>query len=141
MIISINHEISLNIRHSGNGTTPQISLSATAIANPKATDGFLDETSVPTTIGASQVLNAGWTSSNIVLTFDVNRSLNDTDIVTMVASPYTSGCDPLYPDFCIRPPPPLINCDQIAQKNFKVFPPESHGLDKDKDSIGCEANE
>jgi len=141
MIISSDHEISLNIRYSGNGTTPPVSLAATALANPKATM-FLNQTNKPTTIGASQVLNAGWSSpSSIVLTFNENPSLLDADLVTVVASPYTSGCDPSYPDFCIRPPPPLLNCDQITQKNFTVLSPDLHGFDKDIDSVGCEANE
>jgi hypothetical protein len=121
---------------------------------------------MPTTIGASQVLNAGWSSpSSINLTFNENPSLLDADLVTVVASPYTSipqsgspntsippssslnpsvpqsGCDPSYPDFCIAPPPPPLNCDDIARKNFKVLSPDSHGFDKDKDAIGCDANE
>jgi micrococcal nuclease len=139
MIISSDHEISLNIRYSGNGTTPPVSLSATAISNQKASEGYLNQTSMPSTIGASQVLNAGWSSpSSIVLTFTENRSLNDTDIVTIVASPFTSGCDPSYPDFSIRSPPPLLNCDQITQKNFIVLSPDPHGFDRDKDGIGCD---
>ena len=89
MIISSDHEISLNIRYSGNGTTPPVSLSATAIANAKSIDGY--HMSMPTTIGTSQVLNAGWSSPNsTTLTFNENRSLNDADIITIIASPYTS---------------------------------------------------
>jgi hypothetical protein len=152
MIISSNHEISLNIRYSGNATTPPVSLSATALVNPKATNGFLNQSSIPRTIGASQVLNPGWSSpSNIVLTFN-EPLLSVADLVTIVASPYTSapqtgspvtpvpqsGCDPSYPDFCIAPPPPSLNCDNIPQKNFRVLSPDPHGFDKDKDRIGCD---
>ena len=85
--------------------------------------------------------------------------------MTVVASPYTSAppsgisitsetqsdspsisvpqssCDPSYPDFCIASPPPPLNCDDIAQKNFRVLSPDPHGFDKDKDGIGCDANE
>jgi len=142
MIISSDHEISLNIRYAVNGTTPPVSLSATALVNSKVTDGFLNQTNIPTTIGASQVLNAGWSSpSSIVLTFDENPSLLEADIITVVASPYTSapqtGCDPSYPDFCIPPPPPLLNCD-TQQNDFTVLPPDPHGFDRDKDGIGCD---
>ena len=161
IIISNDHELSLNIRYAGNGTTPPVALSATAIANPKMTDGY--HMSMPTTIGTSQVLNAGWSSSNnTTLTFNENPSLLDADLVTIVASPYTSyhsqvfrllryhsqilrlpqvpqsSCDPSYPDFCIAPPPPPLNCDDIAQKNFRVSSPDPHGFDKDKDGIGCD---
>jgi micrococcal nuclease len=123
-------------------------LTATALANPKATE----IQSMPTTIGASQVLNGGWSSaSSINLTFNENPSLLDADLVTVVASPYTSipqsgspntsipqsGCDPSYPDFCIPPPPPLLNCD-MQQNDFTVLPPDPHGFDRDKDGIGCD---
>jgi hypothetical protein len=155
VIISSDHDISLNIRYSGNGTTPPVTLTATAFANPKATDGFLNQTSMLTTIGTSQILNGGWSSpSSIVLTFNEIPSLLDADLVTVVASPYASipqsaspitaipqsGCDPSYPEFCIPPPHPLLNCD-TQQKNFTVLPPDPHGFDRDKDGRGCEADE
>ncbi len=140
-VIISNDHISLNIRYSGNGTTPPVTLTATALANPKS-DGFLNQTSMPTTIGASQVLKAGWNSPNSInLTFNENPLLLDADLVTVVASPYTSipqsGCDPSYPDFCIPPPPPLLNCD-TQQNDFTVLPPDPHGFDRDKDGIGCD---
>ncbi len=48
-------------------------------------------------------------------------------------------CDPSYPDFCIKPPPPDLNCANITEKNFKVVPPDPHKFDADKDGIGCES--
>jgi len=47
------------------------------------------------------------------------------------------ACDPSYPDFCIPPPPPDLNCDDVSDKNFKVLPPDPHNLDGDSDGIGC----
>lgn len=47
-------------------------------------------------------------------------------------------CDPSYPDVCISPYPPDLDCDDIPYKNFKVLPPDPHGFDRDKDGIGCE---
>jgi micrococcal nuclease len=47
-------------------------------------------------------------------------------------------CDPSYPDFCIPPPPPDLNCGDIPQTNFTVLQPDPHGFDADKDGIGCE---
>lgn len=52
-------------------------------------------------------------------------------------SPATS-CDPSYPDFCIPPLPPDLDCKDIPQKNFKVLPPDPHKFDRDGDGIGCE---
>jgi micrococcal nuclease len=47
-------------------------------------------------------------------------------------------CHPSYPDFCIPPPPPDLNCPDIRRYNFRVLPPDPHGFDRDRDGIGCE---
>ncbi len=47
-------------------------------------------------------------------------------------------CDPSYPDVCIPPYPPDLDCGEIRYVNFKVIPPDSHRFDGDKDGIGCE---
>ena len=51
----------------------------------------------------------------------------------------TSNCDPSYPDFCIPPPPPDLDCKDIPQKRFTVLQPDPHRFDGDKDGIGCES--
>lgn len=51
----------------------------------------------------------------------------------------TVNCDPSYPDFCIPPPPPDLDCGDISQKNFTVLQPDPHRFDGDKDGIGCES--
>jgi len=65
------------------------------------------------------------------------------------SAPYTTNssydsmdCDfSSYPDFCIAYPPPNLNCDDVDGKDFKVFPPDPHGFDRDKDGEGCETSE
>jgi micrococcal nuclease len=52
------------------------------------------------------------------------------------AAPTT--CDPSYPDVCIAPPLPDLNCGDISYRNFKVIPPDSHGFDLDGNGIGCQ---
>jgi limonene-1,2-epoxide hydrolase len=47
-------------------------------------------------------------------------------------------CDPAYPDVCIPPPPPDLDCPDIDARQFTVLPPDPHGLDADNDGIGCE---
>lgn len=47
-------------------------------------------------------------------------------------------CDLSYPDVCIPPPLPDLDCGDIPYKNFRVLPPDSHHFDRDKDGIGCE---
>ncbi|MCL5999017.1 MAG: SH3 domain-containing protein [Chloroflexi bacterium] len=49
-----------------------------------------------------------------------------------------ANCDPSYPDVCIAPPPPDLNCEDIPAKGFRVLQPDPHRLDGDKNGIGCE---
>jgi len=49
------------------------------------------------------------------------------------------NCDPSYPDVCIPPYPPDLNCKDIPYTKFKVLPPDPHRFDGDKDGIGCES--
>jgi hypothetical protein len=51
----------------------------------------------------------------------------------------TPACHPSYPDFCIPPPPPDLNCDDIKANNFTVLSPDPHGFDGNNDGVGCEA--
>ena len=48
-------------------------------------------------------------------------------------------CDSSYPDFCIPPPPPDLNCDDISQNDFTVIGDDPHQFDDDSDGIGCES--
>lgn len=52
--------------------------------------------------------------------------------------PPPKDCDPAYPDVCIRPPPPDLDCADIPYRNFRVLPPDPHHFDGDRDGIGCE---
>ena len=49
-----------------------------------------------------------------------------------------NDCDSSYPDFCIPPPPPNLNCPDIPQKRFTVTGSDPHGFDRDNDGVGCE---
>ena len=49
-----------------------------------------------------------------------------------------SNCSSAYPQKCIPPAPPDLDCDDIGQKNFLVLPPDPHNFDPDGDGIGCE---
>ena len=52
--------------------------------------------------------------------------------------PLKKRCDPSYPDVCIPPPPPDLDCKDIPYRNFRVLPPDPHHFDADRDGIGCE---
>lgn len=50
-----------------------------------------------------------------------------------------SGCDPSYPDVCIKPPPPDLDCKDVPHWRFTVRQPDPHGFDENKDGVGCES--
>jgi hypothetical protein len=50
-----------------------------------------------------------------------------------------SNCHRSYPDFCIPPPPPDLDCDDVNGNDFTVLPPDPHGFDGNGDGVGCES--
>jgi PKD repeat protein len=49
-------------------------------------------------------------------------------------------CDSSYPDLCIPPPPPDLDCgDDGVPENFHVLPPDPHGFDSDNDGVACDS--
>src|SRR5215204_4813950 len=50
-----------------------------------------------------------------------------------------AACDSSYPDTCIPPPPPDLNCDDVSATDFRVEGSDPHGFDGDNDGIGCES--
>lgn len=49
------------------------------------------------------------------------------------------NCDPSYPDVCIPPPPPDLDCADIPYRRFRVVGADPHRFDGDHDGIGCES--
>lgn len=52
-------------------------------------------------------------------------------------------CHPSYPDYCIPPPPPDLDCPDIkGRKPFRVRhdvrDADPHGFDRDRDGRACE---
>lgn len=54
-------------------------------------------------------------------------------------APGRDGCDPSYPDVCIPPSPPDLDCGDIPHRRFTVLPPDPHRFDGGGDGIGCES--
>lgn len=48
-------------------------------------------------------------------------------------------CLPSYPDFCIAPNTPDLDCGDVPYRRFRVLPPDPHRFDADNDGIGCES--
>jgi len=59
------------------------------------------------------------------------------DVPEMIVEPEIN-CDPSYPDFCIPPWPPDLDCKDVPS-NFRVVGEDPHGFDRDNDGIGCES--
>jgi micrococcal nuclease len=52
-----------------------------------------------------------------------------------------TGCDPAYPDLCVPPPPPDLDCSYVYDRGFRhitVLPPDPHNLDGNRDGVACE---
>jgi micrococcal nuclease len=56
------------------------------------------------------------------------------------AAPAPANCDPSYPDVCIPPAPPDLDCGDISFRRFRVLPPDPHRFDGDNDGVGCESD-
>lgn len=53
------------------------------------------------------------------------------------SEPSASSCDSSYPDFCIPPPPPDLDCADVSGP-FTVVGSDPHRFDGDDDGVGCE---
>jgi uncharacterized protein YraI len=52
-----------------------------------------------------------------------------------------TDCDASYPDLCIPPAPPYLNCDYVyslGMSHITVYAPDPHGFDGNGDGVGCE---
>ena len=49
-----------------------------------------------------------------------------------------ANCDASYPTVCIPPPPPDLDCAEVAHVAFAVRGTDPHGFDGDGDGVGCE---
>jgi micrococcal nuclease len=61
--------------------------------------------------------------------------------VSAAPVPVAGECDPSYPDLCIPPAPPYLNCDHVyglGMSHITVYAPDPHDFDNDSDGVGCE---
>jgi len=104
---------------------------------PQTTQGTnLGSNHIPTWIKN----NAGWWSDGQIgdsdfvsgIQFLIKEGIMD------ISNSTKENCDSSYPDVCIPPFPPDLDCGEIEFSNFRVIQPDSHGFDTDFDGIGCE---
>lgn len=53
--------------------------------------------------------------------------------------PGGTDCDAAYPDVCIPPPPPDLDCADVTERRFTVVAPDPHRFDADGNGLGCES--
>jgi hypothetical protein len=86
--------------------------------------------------GRRQEAPCGSTTTTEVVT----TTTEATTTTTEVPPEGEPECEPSYPDLCIPPGLPDIDCGDIPEfTDFPVLPPEPHGFDGDNDGIGCES--
>jgi micrococcal nuclease len=60
-------------------------------------------------------------------------------VAPLVGSAGVGPCDPSYPDVCIPPAPPDLDCGDITYRRFRVVGRDPHRFDADHDGVGCES--
>jgi endonuclease YncB( thermonuclease family) len=101
-------------------------------ATPSLTAPSVD---APITLVFILIVSDGELSS----TASLDVVVNDTPAATSPTSDEELNCDSSYPDVCIPPPPPDLDCGEISHRNFRVLQPDPHGFDGNNDGVGCES--
>lgn len=86
---------------------------------------------------------AFWSQNNPMMPWDFRRGKrqNSQAQPTPTTTPTLSRakCDSAYPDVCIPPSPPDLDCGEIPYRRFRVTGRDPHRFDGDSDGIGCES--
>ncbi|MBI2170315.1 MAG: thermonuclease family protein [Actinobacteria bacterium] len=74
---------------------------------------------------------------------EANRGLwaacRASDAMSTSSTSQGSACDASYPDVCIHPPPPDLDCGDVAERRFTVVGSDPHRFDRDGDGLACES--
>jgi micrococcal nuclease len=83
-----------------------------------------------------------WNYGCGVTTTSTTSTSTTTTVNKTTTTTLSTNCHPSYPDVCIPPPPPDLDCKDIPYRNFRVrwdVPnPNPHKFDRDRDGIECE---
>ena len=115
-------------------TTTALTSTTEATAPTSTTTTTATTTSSATTTQPATTTTTKATTTTTKATTTTTTTSKPTTTITTA-----ENCDPYYPDFCIPPPPPDLDCGDIPQKNFTVLQPDPHGFDGNKDGVGCES--
>jgi micrococcal nuclease len=98
--------------------------------------GYAQVSTVPPNVAHTDELLALQTEAR-----EESRGLwSECDEVATGGSPTesTTGCDPSYPDLCLPPPPPDLDCADVDERAFRVEGDDPHHFDGDGNGLGCE---
>lgn len=72
-------------------------------------------------------------------TVSLERDASETDCYgRLLRYVYIGDCSPCFPWVCLPPPRPDLDCAKIDECRSRVVGCDPHGLDGDKDGMGCE---
>jgi micrococcal nuclease len=103
-----------------------------------ATAGLWASCRTPTTTAGTTTASTTVTGTTTAATTTTATTVSTTTATTTTTTT-SASCHASYPDFCIPPPPPDLDCGHIPRKGFRVLPPDPHRFDGDSDGVGCES--
>lgn len=105
-----------------------------------------ERTAVPTTTSSTSTTSTTTTSTTTTVAPTTTAAARRAPATTRAPSPSPDGggggaanCSGAYPDFCMPPAPPDLDCPDVGRRNFTVRPPDPHRFDADGDGVGCES--
>ena len=103
-------------------------------------DGESEEPTTAPTTASTSTTSSTTTSTTTTVPTTVPRTRATTPPATQpqLYEQSEGGCSSAYPDFCIAPPPPDLDCADVSGRRFTVRPPDPHRFDADADGLGCE---
>lgn len=85
-----------------------------------------------------QLTGGEWIFGNLISARPQCLPTGQTEVEVPTSTPARPQCDPSYPDVCIAPPPPDLDCAQVPYTSFRVVGADPHNLDGNKDGVACE---
>jgi micrococcal nuclease len=84
---------------------------------------------------------AFWSQGDPVMPWDFRKGVRPVvrkPVQIAPAAAQSSKCDRAYPDVCIPPGPPDLDCSDISDRRFRVVGADPHKFDGNRDGVGCE---
>src|ERR687896_1204618 len=125
--------IGYSVLYEGNSSTAaEITTTAASLPPPPAVGQVFDSFELIAAAEVAQALAEQAAEPAEGVEDDIDDGVDDDD------NGGDTSCHPSYPDECIPPPPPNLNCDDVDATNFQVVGSDPHGFDGDNNGIGCE---